>query len=209
MQFSKEFKEALSELPSKEKDKLIFRLLKKDLALANRLLFELLATKTVDERRNEVEERIVKKATQYTQRFYSPGYLMMDLRDLSGEINEHVSITKDKFGEVTLNLAMLNTALELANPDIEEAGLKAGQKFGVYVIAKAFKLLLLISKMHEDYQLDFEDQVKQLGRLIGKNDVLMRTAIHHGLDVNWLTQFEIPEDIVAYHKDLRASGYLK
>jgi len=209
MQFSKEFKEALSELPSKEKDKLLFRLLKKDIGLANRLLFELLDNRTVDERRGLMEERIIKRAHLHSDRFYSPGYLMMDLRDLSGEINEHVSITKDKFGEVTLNLTMLNTVLDKTNAKIAEAGLKKSQKFCVYIIARAFKLLLLIDKMHEDYQLDFKPQIEQLGRLIGQNDLLMRMAIHHGLDVNWLTQFEIPEDIVAIHKDLRSRGYLK
>ena len=40
MTFDKDFKEAISHLPSSEKDKLILRLLKKDLVLANRLYFE-------------------------------------------------------------------------------------------------------------------------------------------------------------------------
>ena len=42
MKFSPEFKAAISDLPSAEKDKLIFRLLKKDENLANRIYFELL-----------------------------------------------------------------------------------------------------------------------------------------------------------------------
>ncbi|WP_282454602.1 hypothetical protein [Flavobacterium pygoscelis] len=42
--FSKEFKKALQELPSAEKDKLIFRLLKIGLDLTNRLYFELVDT---------------------------------------------------------------------------------------------------------------------------------------------------------------------
>ena len=54
--FHKEFKEALSRLPSKEKDKLILRLLKKDLVLANRLLFELLSTNTVEEERQKMTD---------------------------------------------------------------------------------------------------------------------------------------------------------
>ena len=56
MSFPKEFKEALSHLPSKEKDKLILQLLKKDLVLANRLLFELVNTNTVEEQREKVEK---------------------------------------------------------------------------------------------------------------------------------------------------------
>lgn len=47
MKFPEELKEGISQLPSKEKEKLIFRLLKHDLDLANRLLFELVSTDTV------------------------------------------------------------------------------------------------------------------------------------------------------------------
>lgn len=209
MQFSKEFKEALSELPSKEKDKLLLRLLKKDLKLADRLFFELVDYRTVDERRTIMEERVLEQTAYFTSRYYSPGYLMMDLRYLSGEITEHVTITKDKFGEVTLNLTMLIAVLDKTNAKIASAGLQKSQKFCIYVIARTFKLLLLIDKMHEDYQLDFKPKIEQLGRLIGQNDLLMRMAIHHGLDVNWLTQFNIPKDIAAIHKDLRSQGYLK
>ncbi|MFD0795991.1 hypothetical protein ACFQZJ_00850 [Maribacter chungangensis] len=209
MPFSKEFKEALSELPSKEKDKLLLRLLKKDLKLADRLFFELVDNRTVDERRAIMEQRVLEQTAYFTSRYYSPGYLMMDLRYLSGEITEHVTITKDKFGEVTLNLTMLTTVLDKTNAKIAGAGLQKSQKFCIYVIARTFKLLLLIAKMHEDYQLDFKPEIEQLGRLIGQNDLLMRMAIHHGLDVNWLTQFNIPKDIVEIHKDLRSRGYLK
>jgi hypothetical protein len=37
----------------------------------------------------------------------------------------------------------------------------------------------------------------------------MKTAIHNGLDVNWLINGEIPIDIVAYHKNIRQQGFLK
>ena len=51
----KELKEAITHLSSTEKDKLIFRLLKKDLALANRLLFELVSSETVEEKRKKIQ----------------------------------------------------------------------------------------------------------------------------------------------------------
>ena len=37
----------------------------------------------------------------------------------------------------------------------------------------------------------------------------MDTAIKHGLDVNWLVHSEIPEDIVAIHKNIKNQGFLK
>jgi hypothetical protein len=55
MVFEKEFKEALLDLPIKEKDKLLLRLLKRDVPLANQLYFELVSTQTVEERRAELE----------------------------------------------------------------------------------------------------------------------------------------------------------
>lgn len=38
---------------------------------------------------------------------------------------------------------------------------------------------------------------------------LMKMAINNGLDVNWLWNAEIPENIDAIHKQLRAEGFLK
>ena len=58
MKFSKEFKDALADLPSKEKDKLIIRLLRKDPALTQRLYFELVMDRTVDQQREVVKERL-------------------------------------------------------------------------------------------------------------------------------------------------------
>jgi len=49
--YTKEFETAISHLPAKEKDKLILRLLKKDLILANRLQFELVDNGNIEERR--------------------------------------------------------------------------------------------------------------------------------------------------------------
>jgi len=56
MTLPKELKEAISKLTSKDKDKLIFRLLKKDLVLANQLLFELVSDENVEEKRAQVKK---------------------------------------------------------------------------------------------------------------------------------------------------------
>jgi hypothetical protein len=210
MKYSKEFKEAISHLPDKEKDKLILRLLKKDIKLANRLVFELVSDQTIEERREEIEERIIKKADDTAKHFHSVGYLNMHVRYLSGEISEHVYNTKDKFGEVYLNLKMINQILSVNHDNIENLkNNSSSHKFFIAVIARAYKLLILISKLHEDHWIELEEELNRFGNLIGKNHKLMQTAIFNGLDVNWLLQFNIPEDIVEYHKDLRQQGYLK
>lgn len=209
MTFPKEFKEAISLLPSKEKDKLIFRLLKKDLVLANRLMFELVSDQSIDERREEVKRSVLYNARKTRDTFYSVGYLNMDVRYMSGDISEHVRITKDKFGEISLNLIMINEVLSLNKENL--AGVRFNTKarrFYTAVVARAFKILVLISKLHEDLWLEFEEDLQRFGELIGENEHLMKTAIHIGFDVNWLLNMAIPENIVEIRKDLRQKGYL-
>lgn len=209
MKFDKDFKLAISNLPSKEKDKLLFRLLKKDLALTNRLYFELVNTDSVDERRANLEKHIIKKVQLITQRYYSPGILMMDMRDLSGEINEHVDITKDKYGDISLNLLLLNEILTLNHSKIDESSPKKVYKLGVYIVSKIFKILILINSLHEDLHMEFQNSLAELGNVISKSDHIMDVAIKNGLDVNWLISGDIPDNIKQIYKDIREQGFLK
>lgn len=209
MKFEKEFKMAISALPAREKDRLLLRLLKKDLALADRLHFELLSTDSVDKRRAEMGKHIKSRVEKRGDRFNSPGHLMMYLRDISGSINEHVYITKDKFGEASLNLLMLNEALKHTGSRIEESSAHKKHKLCIYIIARAFKILLLINALHEDYLIEFRAHLMQLGKLISNNQSLTETAIRNGFDVNWLLNAEIPEDIRDIHKSVRAQGFLR
>lgn len=207
--FSKELKKAIQELPSTEKDKLIFRLLRRDLDLANRLHFELVDTETVEDKRAAFEVALLKKITNYSNRFYSVGYLLQDTRLTSGDINEHVKITKDKFGEIILNIKMLSQLLKLNNERIESVAYSKAYTLCIYVIARAFKILLLIKAIDEDYFIDFKEDLALLGKLITNNPSLMKTAINNGLNVNWLISGEIPKNILAIHKEIRANGFLK
>lgn len=209
MTFDPEFVKALQLLPDKEKDKLILRLLKHDLQLANRLLFELVSTDSVEDRRAQVSEQVIRKVRLATERYYSMGYLLMEVREISGEINQHVSITKDKFGEISLNCLMLRQLLKLNNPRIASESYGKAYALCVYIVARIFKLLMLIQKQHEDLHMEFREDIETIGELMGRNPNLMKTAIYNGLDVNWLIQFEIPENIVDIHRELRNNGLLK
>lgn len=209
MKFTKEFKEAIVTMPSSEKDKLLLRLLKKDPKLANRLSFELLSEDSVEEKRKEVKAHIASKVSEMHNTFYSIGYLLMDLRFLSGDINEHVSITKDKLGEVTLNIWMLTAFLEKNTHFIENPPKGNSYKLSIYIIARAFKILTLIVKLHPDLFLEFREELSQLGKQIGSSPTLMHVAIHNGLDVNWLIKGEIPDDIIQIHREIRQQGFLK
>lgn len=208
--YTKEFKEAISHLPSKEKDKLILRLLKKDLIVANRLQFELVDNGNIEERRAIIEKHIVSRVAHITERFYKISYLNMDVRYLSGDITQHVKITKDKYGDASLNLLLLIEVLRQNKDNILTAKPPVKlRKFSTAIIARVFKVLLLINKMDNDYLLDFKKDLKTLGQLIGDNDKIMNTAIKNGLDVNWLLNAEIPENIVSTHRELKNNGFLK
>ena len=207
--FDKEFKKALQNLSCEEKDKLILRLLKKDLVLANQLLFQLVDTDTVEQKRAFIEKELNQYLEKSITRFYSLGIFLMEMKFASGKINDHVSITKDKLGEISLNIQLLTESIQHLKLYILNTKPKDSYTTCIYIIARAFKILLLIKAQHEDLHLEFRDSVIKLGNLIGENEVLMRFAINNGLDVNWLLSFEIPENIVAVHKEIRANGFLK
>lgn len=207
--FDKEFKIALQNLSESEKDKLILRLLKRDPDLANRLYFELVDTETVEQKRQKISALVSEKVRVASEHFHSVGVLMMRVREISGYINEHVKITKDKQGEITLNLQMLIKVLTLNRIAINASKPANSYKFLIYIIARVYKILILIKGLDEDYLLEFRDDLERLGNLISSYDLLMRLCVHNGLDVNWLTHCEIPDDIAAFHKELKANGFLK
>jgi len=209
MTFDPEFKKALQLLSGSEKDKLILRLLKHDLQLANKLRFELVDTDSVQDKREQLQNRIIKRIQWATERYYSPGILLMDVREISGEINEHVSITKDKFGEISLNCIMLRRLLELNNERIGAETYNKAYTLCIYIVARIFKILILIQKQHEDLHLEFREDIETIGKFLGNNHLLMKTAITNGIDINWLIQYEIPKNIADIYKKLRESGLLK
>ncbi|TXI67002.1 MAG: hypothetical protein E6Q46_03955 [Flavobacterium sp.] len=207
--FDKEFKTAIHNLSDVEKDKLILRLLKKDLVLANRLYFELVDTETVEQKREQLSQTISKRVKKTNDHFYTVGYLLMDIRYISGDINEHVRITKDKFGEITLNLQMLIQVLTINRLHILASKPNNCIKFYNYIVARAFKILLLIKAIDEDYLIEFKEDLEKLGELFLSYDPLITYAIYNGLNINWLINAKVPENIVAIHKEIRANGFLK
>ena len=211
MTFDKEFKDAISRLPSAEKDKLIFHLLKNNLPLANRLHFELVSSDSQEDRREQAKKEIEKWVNSSRQhcKYSTPGLLMMNMRDTSGVINDHVHTTKDKYGEVYLQLFLLKEYLKVYNDFFKNSSAEKAYRMNIYCVAKAFKIMVLLKKLHKDVQADFEDDLRETGHLFGDNPLLMKAAMHNGLDVNWLIRNDIPENIDKIEKDLRQRGYLK
>lgn len=204
-----EFKKALQELPEKEKDKLIFRLLRRDMDLAEKLHFELVDTDSIEDKRRNMETVISKDIKRFSENYHSLDYIALEMRRISGKISHHVKITKDKFGEISLNLQMLNEVIEQNTFSLSHSKPQKSAKFYNYVIVRAFKILLLINLLHEDFLLDFKDDLKKLGANISSNKMLLKTANFNSLEINWLLEAEIPENILQIHKEIKAAGFLK
>ncbi|TXK73307.1 hypothetical protein [Mesonia sp. HuA40] len=208
MKFSNDFKEAVLALSQKEKDQLLLRLLKKDKNLIKQLHFRLIDDKNVDERRAILEQHILKISKKIAQESVSLNQLKVFTSRLSSEISDHSRTTKDQFGEVYLNLLMLNTLLKYGTSLFENSNHFASQKFYIYIIKRIFKCLVQIKKMHEDLHLEFQPLLEELTDHLVKNELLTKMCIHHGLDFNWLNVHHIPEDIVGIQKELKQAGFL-
>ena len=204
-----EFKKALQELPEKEKDKLIFRLLRRDMDLAEKLHFELVDTDSIEDKRRNMETIISNDIKRFSENFHSLDYIAIEMRRISGKISHHVKITKDKFGEISLNLQMLNEVIEQNAFSLTHSKPQKSIKFYNYVIVRAFKILLLINLLHEDFLLDFKEDLKKLGANISSNKMLLKTASYNILDINCILEVEIPENILQIHKEIKAAGFLK
>ncbi|MEM1119595.1 MAG: hypothetical protein AAGJ18_04060 [Bacteroidota bacterium] len=182
-----DLKKAISGLSHKEKDKLLFRLIAKESILAEQLVFKLLESGTsAEDRREDLGKEIEQYLTDYQKYFYSPGYLLLELRNISGKITQHVKTTKDKYGEVYLNFLMLNQSLSLFGEKIAAVRPHRSRTLNKYVVNRAIKLIGLVRRLHEDYRLDFSDAMIELGEHIQKIDAMKRMADDFELDLELL-----------------------
>lgn len=152
-------KKEIVRMPVKEKDKLLLRLVGKDKTLVDKLYFELIeGGATTEERRAAIKARI-EKVARMTQ--YSPGWIMMDMRSLSGDISYHVKITKDKYGDIELNLYMLNEFFEQHTEQLATYSSRS-DKCALYMVKKVQTLLNKLAKLDEEYYIDFASDMEKL-----------------------------------------------
>lgn len=184
-----ELKKAISALSSKEKDKLLFRLIPKDEILVAQLEHLLLEeSATVEFRRDELRNIIDRSLNRAANNYYSPGYLLLDIRSISGRINRHVKITKDKYGEVELNLFMLNRTLELLGGQLRFASPWHSRTLNEYMAKRILKLLKLLEKIPEDYHADFRPDFQELADALEQQGNFTRVAKNLQLDLRTLTE---------------------
>ena len=207
--FTAEFKAALALLPSKEKDKLLWRLIKRDELLARRLEYELLAPYDAVDKRDELAALIQDQIIAMAGRRARLSSILSQFRYFSGDITRHVYVTKDKVGEITLNFILLQQAMRLLNNTSYMFGGRAVQKYIVYMLNKLYRTCMLVHKVHIDYHLELEDEAQKLGEIMQANLDLMKYVKHHKFNVDWLIDFDIPEDLDEHYKAIRQEGLLR
>ena len=203
MEYSKEFKEAISNFTSAEKDKLIIRLLKKDRILSHRLYFELIDPETADDKRNQMETLVKEEVSIAAKKFGRTKYFLPSIRRISAKITEHVKITTDKFGEVSLTMLLVSETLENL-PKTSDY-----YKLYIYLLNKIFRSLVLTKKLDPDYYLDLRESFEAVHQQIVKNKSLEELTLHNGLFMSWMDPENIPDDIDLILKGIKAEGLLR
>ena len=208
MEYSKEFKQALSEFSSIEKDRLIFRLLKKDKLLSKKLYFEIIDPETTDQKRDQMEENVTEKLASAARYIGNPKYYLSTIRTISAEITEHVKVTTDKFGEVYLNLFLVDQILE-NNDSFAQQRFDNVYKLYIYLINKIVRALLLIKKIDEDYWMEFDEILEKIDHKVHQNSYLEKLFINNGIDFNWLQSENLPENLDLIIKNIKSQGFLR
>lgn len=208
MEYSKEFKAALSNFSPVEKDRLIFRLLKKDKLLSKKLYFELIDTETTDDKRDAMEENVKEKVRLASKYIGNQKYFQTIVRKVSAEITEHIKITTDKFGEISLHILLINEILE-NNEELDRQRFDNVYKLYLYIINKIFRALILAKKLDEDYWMEIDELLADLHKKINSNTYLQKLCINNGLDFNWLKCEDIPDNLDQIMKEIKSQGFLR
>ena len=177
-----DLKKAIVHMPGVEKDKLLLRLIAKDATLTEKLQFELVERgQTIDERRELIRDFIRRTATLKAD---SPGWLMMDMRTVSGYISRHLKVTKDKYGEVELMLYMLNTFYD-HNAHLIQKYNSRSDKCAEYIAKRTDQVLKKAVKLDPDYHIEFSSEINKLLRWVYGN-APAHYARHMGLPIEWV-----------------------
>lgn len=166
-----ELKAAVLQLPEKEKDKLLVRLINKDSMLIKQLHYQLLESEEDlvlrNEKLKEDLDDIFKTSTQHVRLSYDYNNykeLMYFLKLASGQVNEHEKVTKDKTGvleaRILIVLKTIERYRELFSHDFDKYGY--GYNLKKYFKGRIKLIVTALSKLHEDIQFDFRDQLEEI-----------------------------------------------
>ncbi|MFD1768695.1 hypothetical protein [Sphingobacterium suaedae] len=172
-------KEAVLNLPQKEKDKLLVRLIGKDKMLMKQLHFKLLEDQLdLEQRIDSLKERLRELFAEHRAALKNiPMYsnykqLHLLIRQANGIINEHEKVTKDKLSEIECRMYILNEAFVRYPRLFERSAVHAAIKLQEYVKARIKTAVNKFNTLHEDLQFDLDEDVQQLVGFATAHDLL-------------------------------------
>lgn len=164
-----ELKKAVLNLPLKEKDKLLLRLISKDKMLIKQLHFQLLEDESDLEQRIENLRKQLQKLFDIgeSQVYNTPSMsnfvgLSKLVKQASGMVNEHEKITKDKLSEVEFRIYILERAIMMYPSLFGSSYQSAAHKLQKYIAGRIKHAVAKYEKIHEDHQFDFRDNFQQI-----------------------------------------------
>lgn len=186
MKLEEQLKAAIVRMPVSDKDKLLLRLVAKDVKLVRRLVFELVeGGETRDERAAELKGKIANALKPSNVGIASPDFLLYEFRYWNTRITEHVQATKDKVGEVSLSFFMLAEGIRNHSQMLQKYSSATSSTVSPYLIKRMKILLVKAEKVHEDYFIEFRRDVQELLEHIWEIPALAIWAKELGLPRYW------------------------
>jgi hypothetical protein len=157
----KDLEEAIVALPSKEKNKLLIRLINKDRILVEQLHFKLLEHAEIDLKlREDAVANEIDKIKKYAS-LKSKELLALE-RAYFSQINHHKRITSDKLGEIRLGIRLILRLTGIYTAVFNKPDLKHNYKLNEFNIKKILLLIKNLKSIHEDYRIEFVDDINKI-----------------------------------------------
>jgi len=178
----KDLKAAITDIPPKEKDKLLLRLIAKDKVLTEHLHFKLLEDESDLENRHQTLRAEINEAVEIlnTMRKPTSKEALLVMRKLNGKVNHHYKVTKDPNTEVELRLHLLNNLPIGYNESMFSPLAKFNERLKTYFLRTTLALYKKYIKLHEDLQYDLKEQFNEVLDKLQENK-LLKEALGLGL----------------------------
>jgi len=156
----KDLKVAITDLPIKEKDKLLLRLIAKDKVLTEHLHYKILEDiADLDERKKKIKANVLSILPELKD--LNAREALVKVRKMITEVNHFYKVTKDVYGELELKIFILTQI-----PTKYKKGLFGYRDFGlmfsIFYIKTATAVFNKFKKLHEDLQFDLTAEFNEL-----------------------------------------------
>jgi len=154
-----DLRKALFNLPQREKDQLLARLVAQDTVLTEQLAYRLLeGPDALEERRQRLREQVDDPVRGYHP---TPNDLLVILRQLQARLAYHAKITEDAFGETELSIRLLRNVFR-HQPEAVARLHGPTQPLLQHLARRTHEALKQTHKLHDDYHVELADDVNAL-----------------------------------------------